>query len=50
MSKKKIFIVEDEQDIIALLTYNLEQEGYELESVESGLSAVGGRFLKSCLI
>lgn len=33
---KKILIIEDEQSILKLLTYNLEQEGYEVESSMDG--------------
>lgn len=33
---KKILIVEDELSILKLLTYNLEQEGYEVESAMEG--------------
>ena len=28
---KKILIIEDEQSILKLLSYNLEQEGYDVE-------------------
>lgn len=33
---KKILIIEDELSILKLLTYNLEQEGYEVESAMEG--------------
>lgn len=33
---KKLLIVEDEPSILKLLTYNLEQEGYEIESSMDG--------------
>lgn len=33
---KKVLIIEDEQSILKLLTYNLEQEGYEVESSMDG--------------
>ncbi len=33
---KKILIVEDEQSILKLLSYNLEREGYEVESSMDG--------------
>lgn len=33
---KKILIIEDEQSILKLLSYNLEQEGYEVESAMDG--------------
>ena len=37
--KPKIAIIEDEIDIIRLLRYNLEKEGYEVVSYESGENA-----------
>ena len=36
MAGKKILIVEDEQDIADLIVFNLEREGYRVESVSSG--------------
>ena len=36
LNMKKILIVEDELSILKLLTYNLEQEGYEVESAMEG--------------
>lgn len=33
---KKVLIIEDELSILKLLTYNLEQEGYEVESAMDG--------------
>lgn len=41
MAKEKILIVEDEKDLVKLLKYNLEKEGYRVVSAfdgESGLS------------
>ena len=43
--KKKICIIEDEKDIVRLLSYNLEKEGYEVVSYGSGDRAV--EFIKS---
>ncbi len=44
---KKILIVDDEQDIIELLTFNLEAEGYSVSSARNGddalLQAVSGK-------
>lgn len=40
MSKKTIFIVEDEEDIQELLRYNLEREGYSVESATNGEEAI----------
>src|SRR5438552_1467387 len=42
MSGSRVLIVEDEKDIVRLLKYNLEKEGYEVLSAsdgEAGLSA-----------
>lgn len=36
MSAVKITIIEDEEDIQHLLTYNLEKEGYRVTGYESG--------------
>ncbi|MFO7982147.1 MAG: response regulator transcription factor [Desulfuromonadales bacterium] len=36
MAKKRILIVEDEEDILALVHYNLVKEGYDVECVNSG--------------
>jgi len=36
MSKEKILVVDDEKDIVELLQYNLEKEGYKISSVFSG--------------
>ncbi|MEN7547919.1 response regulator transcription factor [Rapidithrix thailandica] len=42
MSKKnhKVLIVDDEPDIVEILTYNLEKEGYEIKSASDGKIAV----------
>ena len=39
MAHEHILIIEDEQDIIELLTYNLEQEGYSISFATSGEEA-----------
>jgi two-component system alkaline phosphatase synthesis response regulator PhoP len=36
MAKERILVVDDEEDIIELLTYNLNREGYKLVSASSG--------------
>jgi len=36
MSKEKILVVDDEKDIIELVQYNLEKEGYKISSAFSG--------------
>ncbi|UJP65304.1 response regulator transcription factor [Mongoliitalea daihaiensis] len=38
--KVKVLVVDDEPDIVDLLTYNLKKEGYEVESAEDGMKAV----------
>ena len=38
---KKILIVEDDQDIVDLLKYNLEKEGYKCYTANNGFDAVG---------
>lgn len=40
MSKNTVLIVEDEEDIRALLLYNLAKEGYSATAVESGEQAL----------
>lgn len=37
MTQAKILIVEDDVDIVELLRYNLEKEGYQLESASNGV-------------
>lgn len=36
MSKKQILIIEDEEDILALIHYNLSREGYRVSAATSG--------------
>lgn len=38
--KTKVLVVDDEQDIIDILTYNLQKEGYEVETAMDGIKAV----------
>ena len=40
MAKKKILVVEDEDDILELVTYNLVREGYQVEGVRTGEEAL----------
>jgi two-component system, OmpR family, alkaline phosphatase synthesis response regulator PhoP len=39
-TKIKVLVVDDEPDIVELLTYNLKKDGYEVESAEDGIKAV----------
>lgn len=39
-TNKKILVVDDEEDILELLKYNLEKEGYEVEVAENGILGV----------
>lgn len=36
MSSKKILLIDDEQDILEILSYNLEKEGYEVHTANNG--------------
>ncbi|PRY89075.1 response regulator transcription factor [Mongoliibacter ruber] len=38
--KVKVLVVDDEPDIVDLLSYNLKKEGYEVESAQDGIKAV----------
>lgn len=40
MKKEKILLVDDEPDIIDLITYNLEKEGYEIKAASNGRDAI----------
>jgi DNA-binding response OmpR family regulator len=40
MSAKKIVIVEDDSDLLALLRYNLEKEGYRVAGHQTGKGAI----------
>jgi two-component system, OmpR family, alkaline phosphatase synthesis response regulator PhoP len=40
MSKQKILLVDDEQDILDLLSYNLEKEGYEVYTAPNGVKGL----------
>jgi len=39
-TKTRVLVVDDEPDIIDLLKYNLEKEGYEVETANDGIKAV----------
>ncbi len=40
MAKKRILVVEDEQDIAELIVYNLRDEGYQVLSANTGESGL----------
>lgn len=40
MSREKILVVDDEDDILELVRYNLQKEGYELHGVTSGEAGI----------
>ena len=40
MGREKLLVVDDEEDILELLRYNLEREGYTVVTAESGEEAV----------
>ena len=40
MSKLKVLVVEDEEDILEVIRYNLEQEGYEVICCVDGLQGL----------
>ncbi|MCH2213767.1 MAG: response regulator transcription factor [Flavobacteriales bacterium] len=40
MKKEKILLVDDEQDIIDLISYNLEKENYNVKTAMNGLDAI----------
>jgi DNA-binding response OmpR family regulator len=40
MSKGKILVIDDEKDLVALVRYNLEREGYEVLAATSGESGL----------
>ena len=39
-NKKKILVVDDEQDLCEILKFNLETEGYQADTVNSGEEAM----------
>lgn len=38
--KTKIFVIDDDRDIVELISYNLEKKGYATTSASSGLFAI----------
>lgn len=51
-AKIKVLVVDDEPDIVDLLTYNLKKEGYEVETSEDGNKAVkiASKFLPDVIL
>lgn len=39
-SKAKVLVVDDDQDILEMLSYNLTKEGYEVQSADNGRAAL----------
>lgn len=40
MSNNKILLVDDEEDILEMIRYNLEKEGYDVETASNGKEAI----------
>ncbi len=40
MSKLRILVVDDEEDIVELMKYNISKEGYDVISTDNGKSAL----------
>jgi two-component system phosphate regulon response regulator PhoB len=40
MARERILVVDDEQDILELIRYNLSREGYQLDTVTTGEEAI----------
>lgn len=40
MSRKKILLIDDEQDILEILSYNLEKEGYQVFTAANGSQGI----------
>jgi two-component system, OmpR family, alkaline phosphatase synthesis response regulator PhoP len=40
MSKPKVLVIDDEQDIRDIIQYNLQKEGFDVEVAEEGLSGI----------
>lgn len=50
--KIKVLVVDDEPDIVEILKYNLQKEGYEVATAEDGMKAVktAGKFLPDVIL
>lgn len=40
MNQKKILLIDDEQDILDILSYNLEKEGYQVSTANNGAEGI----------
>lgn len=40
MKQKKILLIDDEQDILEILSYNLEKEGYDVSTAQNGIEGI----------
>ena len=40
LSKGKILLVDDEEDILEFLSYNLKKEGFQIETANNGITAL----------
>ena len=40
IEKSKILLVDDEEDILEFLSYNLKKEGFRIDTVNNGISAL----------
>lgn len=40
IAKQKILVVDDEQDILDLIAYNLKREGYQVSTASNGHEAI----------
>ena len=40
MKQKKILLIDDEQDILEILSYNLEKEGYDVSTALNGIEGI----------
>src|SRR5690606_8071321 len=41
MNQKKILLIDDEQDILEILSYNLEKAGYDVYTAQNGNEGIG---------
>lgn len=50
--KIKVLVVDDEPDIVEILKYNLQKEGYEVDTAEDGIKAVktAAKFLPDVIL